>query len=107
MASGDLPWSLAEPLRKRLPGTEGRDVHLASLRRDAPPEVPQRGQERDVVLVLRDPVRHRWQLELIPQATVIVDVGWPAELDTRTPVIRTRGIAPKLLDAAAMRLAEG
>jgi beta-N-acetylhexosaminidase len=114
MASGDLPWSLAAPLARRLPGTDHVEVHapdsplLAAPRRDTPREAPQRGQEgRDVVVVVRDPIRHRWQLEWLERATVVVDVGWPVELPTTAPVVRTRGVAPSLLDAAAQLLAEG
>jgi hypothetical protein len=52
------------------------------------------------VVVVRDPQRHTWQRELIARATVVVDCGWPAELGD-VPTIRTRGIAPGLLRAAA------
>ena len=113
MASGELPWSLADPLARRLPGAEHLDVHgaddpaLAAVRRDTPAQAAQRGHGRDVVLVVRDPLRHRWQLDLLDHATVIVDVGWPVDLSTPAPVIRTRGVAPRLLDAAAQLLAEG
>jgi beta-N-acetylhexosaminidase len=132
MASGELPWSLAEPLRRLMPGTEAHQVHaadapiVATLRPDTPQNAPQRGHEqaaqrggaqetpqrgheaepgRDVVLVVRDPVRHTWQLELLDLATVVVDVGWPVDLATGKPVVRTRGVAPGLLEAAAEVLA--
>jgi beta-N-acetylhexosaminidase len=61
---------------------------------------------RPVVAVVRDVARYRWQAELVGQATVVVDVGWPAELSGPAPVVRTRGVAPALLAAAADLLAE-
>jgi beta-N-acetylhexosaminidase len=100
MASGDLPWSVAEPLARRLPGTDHIDVQGASSAQ----ELARRGADRRVVLVVRDPVRHAWQLDLLELATVIVDVGWPVELPTRKPSVRTRGVAPGLLDATAAAL---
>jgi hypothetical protein len=103
MASGELPWSLAEPLARRLPGVERVDVRSG----DDGVSIAARSAGRSVVLVVRDPIRHRWQLGLLGDATVVVDVGWPVDLDTATPVIRTRGVAPALLEAAAARLAEG
>jgi beta-N-acetylhexosaminidase len=103
VASGDLPWSLAEPLAQRLPGTTHCDVHDAVSAEN----VAREAANRCVVLVVRDPVRHAWQLDVLSLATVIVDVGWPVDLPTRTPVVRTRGVAPALLEAAANRLAEG
>jgi len=55
---------------------------------------------------VRDPHRHAWQQALLSHpAKVIVDVGWPAELPTGVPVLRTRGVAPGLLTAAADALA--
>jgi beta-N-acetylhexosaminidase len=38
-------------------------------------------------------------------AALVVDVGWPAPLPEGLPVIRTRGVAPGLLTAAAELLA--
>jgi hypothetical protein len=106
-----------------VPGLEAHHLHaadapiVATLRPDTPQNAPQRGHEqaaqrghesepgRDVVLVVRDPVRHTWQLELLDLATVVVDVGWPVDLATGKPVVRTRGVAPGLLEAAAELLA--
>ena len=96
MASGELPWSLAEPLTQRVPGTEAIQ---ATARVDVP-------TGRDLVVVVRDPQRHEWQRALLElPARVIVDVGWPAELPEGVPHVRTRGIAPALLAAAADALA--
>jgi beta-N-acetylhexosaminidase len=103
MASGELPWSLAEPLAQQLSGTEAMDVRDAT----AADQLARAAAERGLVLVVRDPQRHAWQLDLVRFATVIVDVGWPAELPTTAPVLRTRGVAPGLLDAAAGVLAKG
>jgi hypothetical protein len=117
MASGELPWSIGEPLSRRLPGVEIVEVRgpdaavVAVLRRNTPGGTPHRGQAlagyagRDVVLVVRDPIRHAWQLDLVRFASVVVDVGWPTDLPAGVPVVRTRGIAPALLEAAAARLA--
>lgn len=96
MASGELPWSLGTHLAALLPGTD-------TLRLDGPVELP-RG--RDLVVVVRDPDRVRWQRAMLPSATVVVDCGWPAALSDR-PTIRTRGIAPGQLAAAARALAGG
>ena len=101
MASGELPWSLAEPLARRLPDIEQVDVRGAA---DAK-ALAREAAARSVVLVVRDPVRHAWQLELLEFATVIVDVGWPIDLPGARPVVRTRGIAPSLLAATADLLA--
>lgn len=96
MASGVLPWSLGEPLAELVPGTEIVRTEQA-LDLDG---------SRQVVLVVRDPQRNTWQLPMVERAAVVVDCGWPAEIDS-TPVIRTRGIAPGLLLAAAHTLASG
>jgi beta-N-acetylhexosaminidase len=106
MASGELPWSLAEPLAARVAGVESLAV---GSRADAA-QVLDRAGHRTLVVVVRDPLRHEWQDALVEAASmhpsaVIVDVGWPAELPAGVPVIRTRGIAPGLLAAAADRLA--
>jgi beta-N-acetylhexosaminidase len=58
------------------------------------------------VAVVRDPVRYPWQGRLIERADVVVDVGWPAELPRDIPLVRTRGVAPGLLAAAADVLAD-
>jgi len=108
IASGALPWSLADPLAQLVAGTEGipagsaRDLAAAAAR----------AGERSLVVVVRDPDRHAWQdaavaLSDARPGSVIVDVGWPALLAGQTPVVRTRGVAPELLRAAARALAEG
>ena len=96
MASGELPWSLGTHLSAELPGTE-------TLRVDHAVELP---TGRDVVLVVRDPDRVQWQRELLCNATVVVDCGWPGA-PPEQPTIRTRGIAPGLLSTAAHALATG
>jgi beta-N-acetylhexosaminidase len=96
MASGDLPWSLGEPLAQLVPGT---DIVRTS-------ETIDLDTDRDVVLVVRDPQRATWQLPMIARAAVVVDCGWPA-LIAGVPVVRTRGIAPPLLRAAAHTLVPG
>jgi beta-N-acetylhexosaminidase len=106
MASGELPWSLAEPLAARVAGVES----LAVCSRADAAQVLDRAGDRSLVVVVRDRLRHEWQDALVEAAVahpsaVIVDVGWPTELPAGVPVIRTRGIAPGLLAAAADRLA--
>ncbi|HEU5265485.1 MAG TPA: hypothetical protein VFU35_02250, partial [Jatrophihabitans sp.] len=101
MASGELPWSLGEPLAELLPGT---DV----VRTDGPHDLD---PARDLVLVVRDPQRATWQQPMIAAAAqhprgVVVDCGWPGELPD-VPLVRTRGVAPGLLRAAAHTLAAG
>lgn len=103
MASGELPWSLAEPLGALLPGVECCAV-------DGPGFV--QAGDRSLVVVVRDPLRHRWQRALLDSAAahpsaVVVDVGWPTDLPAGVPAIRTRGVAPGLLAAAATVLASG
>jgi len=107
MATGVLPWSLGAELAALVPGTEliqveppGDDAGLQFL---AP-----RGCT--LVVVVKDPELHPWQRKLLELArtrpgSVVVDVGWPADVGD-LPVVRTRGIAPGLLKAAAQRLAE-
>jgi beta-N-acetylhexosaminidase len=101
MASGELPWSLGLPLADLIAGTEivrtTEAVHLTG--------------DRDLVLVVRDPARATWQQPMIDAAAhharaVVVDCGWPADI-AGVPVIRTRGVAPALLQAAAHTLATG
>jgi beta-N-acetylhexosaminidase len=108
MASGALPWSLAEPLARLVDGTEAVAAGSAGDL-DA---VAARVGERSLVVVVRDPDRHAWQDAAVALAdarpgSVIVDVGWPALLTGRTPVVLTRGVAPELLHAAAAALAQG
>jgi beta-N-acetylhexosaminidase len=101
MASGPLPWSLGEHLAGLVPGTDTVQVTEAGV-----PQVAL--DDRDVVLVVREPQRFGWQRGMLDRASVIVDAGWPADLtQIGKPVIRTRGIAPDLLRAAARLLADG
>jgi beta-N-acetylhexosaminidase len=109
MASGALPWSVADRVLARAPGTE---VLVLTGAAD-PGELRQVAAGRSVICVIRDPSRHRWQLPVIEAVArqaaagtpvVLVDVGWPAELPESAAglsVIRTRGIAPGLLSAVA------
>ena len=101
MASGELPWSVGAALAEFVPGTE-------TVKTTGPVELP---AGRDVVLVVREPQRIAWQQPMLAAAagragTVVVDCGWPAEIGG-VPVVRTRGIAPGLLRAAARALAGG
>jgi beta-N-acetylhexosaminidase len=112
MASGPLPWTLVGRLHERLPRSE---VLIA----DGPePLAGLAGQlaNRALVAVVRDPSRHPWQHRLLELAvqrhragapTVLVDVGWPvfSAEPAGLPQVRTRGIAPGLLAAAAELLA--
>jgi beta-N-acetylhexosaminidase len=101
MASGALPWSFAGALGARVPDVASAPVSSA----DAAAAAVRRAGGRPIVAVLRDPVRHPWQQVLREHAAVVVDVGWPAEGCGGTPVVRTRGVAPGLLAAAAELLA--
>jgi beta-N-acetylhexosaminidase len=106
MASGELPWSLAAPLGELVPGSEA----LAVRSSDDVGGVAARAQGRSLVVVVRDPVRHPWQLDVLTAArahdqAVVVDVGWPTEA-ADLPTVRTRGVAPGLLAAAARLLAD-
>lgn len=111
MASGELPWSLGEPLAELVPGTEVVRTHQTMpLDGDGDGDGDRDG-DRDLVLVVRDPDRATWQrpmIEAVKRRTraVVVDCGWPAEI-SGVPIIRTRGIAPGLLRAAAHTLASG
>lgn len=112
MATGQLPWSLADRIVQRAPDSRvliiDRDVELAAIASQA--------AGRSLVAVVRDPVRHRWQQPVLAAVAahqagrgdaVLVDVGWPAELPAEVrpvPLLRTRGVAPGLLAAAAERL---
>jgi hypothetical protein len=66
------------------------------------------------VVVVRDPARHAWQAQVLAavrghEESVVVDVGWATDVtlvDGRQPTVRTRGVAPVLLAAAARRLAD-
>jgi beta-N-acetylhexosaminidase len=106
MASGALPWSLGEELARLVDGVERLVV-------DGPVdgiELLRRADGRSLVVLVRDPERETWQRQLIGLAAqhpggVLVDAGWPAPITRGTPVLRTRGIAPGLLQAAAATLA--
>jgi beta-N-acetylhexosaminidase len=98
MAGGELPWSLAVAL----------GVSAQIITEDSPPPDALVGEVggRTLIVVVRDPMRYLWQLPWIERArstpgAVMVDVGWPHEPLDRLPGIRTRGIAPGLLAAAA------
>jgi beta-N-acetylhexosaminidase len=109
MASGELPWSLAEPLAELVPGTEAVAV-TPSLDATAVEMLAARAAGRTLVAVVRDPARHAWQAAVLDAArrhgdAVVVDVGWPTE-QPDVATIRTRGVAPLLLRAAAQRLAD-
>lgn len=101
MASGELPWSFGDALAEVLPGIEVvRTTETIDI-----------GTERSLILVVRDPGRAAWQQPMIDAArrhhtAVVVDCGWPADI-ADVPVVRTRGIAPGLLRAAAHTLAAG
>jgi beta-N-acetylhexosaminidase len=106
MASGELPWTLAEPLAALVRGTQVLTVRgpddLAAI---AP-----RSAGRSLVAVVRDPARYPWQQQVVAAAqahpaAVLVDVGWPGPSAPQLPAIRTRGVAPGLLAAAAAVLA--
>ncbi|MBV9821095.1 MAG: glycoside hydrolase family 3 protein [Actinobacteria bacterium] len=106
MASGELPWSLAGDLAELLDGVEGLSVHRAP---DAA-ELARLAEGRSLVLLVRDPDRETWQRELVRVAAgrpgaVLVDAGWPFAGPPGLPVLRTRGVAPGLLRAAAAVLA--
>jgi len=106
MASGDLPWSLARPLAARIAGVEERAVEDGMQAA----EIAAHASGRSLVVVVRDPHRHQWQRALVDVArahasAVIVDVGWPADLPPGVAIVRTRGVAPGLLQAAADRIA--
>ena len=112
MATGEMPWSFADELAARLPRAQ---VVVADGPADAPAATAAlaraRARARPTVLAVRDPDRFPWQrdvlaaLETNPQV-VLVDLGWPAELPAGRPVLRTHGVAPDLLAAAAQMLAD-
>ena len=101
VATGELPWSLAELIAGDTIAVDG------PISADA---ILSRAGRRSLVVVVRDPGRHPWQRGVLDAAVrhhdaVIVDVGWPAEgLPPGIPLVRTRGIAPGLLAAAAQLL---
>jgi beta-N-acetylhexosaminidase len=98
MAGGELPWSLAAAL--------GVSAQVVTQGSPPPDALVGDVRGRTLIVVVRDPMRHVWQLPWIERArstpgAVVVDVGWPYEPLERLPGIRTRGIAPGLLAAAA------
>lgn len=102
MATGELPWSLAEPLAQRMPGVTAIRVSGPT----AASTILERARERGLVVVVREVIRYHWQAPLLVAAArhpsaVVVDVGWPSDLPPAVPAVRTRGIAPGLLTAAA------
>ncbi len=109
MAAGELPWSLGDALAGRI---EGAETVRVDGRTDADVAgIAARAVGRTLVVVVRDPVRHRWQQPWLGLArahpcAVVVDAGWPDETLDDLPVIRTRGIAPVLMAACADVLAE-
>ena len=105
MASGELPWSLAGPLADLVPGSEALDVRG----RVHPAALLEQARGRTLVAVVRDPDRHDWQRTVLDvaaahESAVVVDVGWPSIVPS-SPLLRTRGISPQLLAAAARILA--
>lgn len=101
MATGELPWSVAE----RISGAE-----IISL--TGPPDIAElrtRAEGRTLVVVVRDVIRFPWQASILDLAathdpSVIVDVGWPGSTPPGVPTVRTRGIAPGLLAVAVAAL---
>ena len=90
MATGTLPWSVADRVLARAPGTEVLVVQGAV----AAGHAAAGAAGRSVICVIRDPSRHRWQLPVIEAVArqaaagtpvVLVDVGWPAESPGRPP----------------------
>ena len=101
VATGELPWSLAELITGDTISVDG------PISADA---ILSRAGSRPLIVVVRDPGRHSWQRDVLDAAvrhhdSVIVDVGWPADgLPPGIPLVRTRGIAPGLLAEAARLL---
>ena len=118
MASGPLPWSVADRIRDRLPSAEILIVDGPASAAGVA-DAASAADGRSLVAVIRDPDRNRWQQPVIDAVlsyqrrhgnAVLVDVGWPAELPPpagQLPVVRTRGVAPGLLAAVAELLVPG
>ncbi len=97
MAGGELPWSLGAAL-----GTDALIVTEDS----PPPALVRAAAGRTLIVVIRDPMRHVWQLPWIERArstpgAVLVDAGWPYEALDGLACVRSRGIAPVLMTAVA------
>ena len=109
MATGAMPWSFAAELAARLPRAH---VVVADGPADVPAAIAALAQaSRPTVLVVRDPDRFPWQRQVLAaverhRQVVLVDLGWPAELPAGRGVLRTHGVAPDLLAAAAQMLAD-
>jgi beta-N-acetylhexosaminidase len=113
MATGELAWSFAAQLARVLPPSEVVECDDETTATIAAARIRARGS--GVVAVVRDPVRNTWQRGILDAMScsgdaVVVDVGWPADVDdlvsAGVAVVRTRGIAPGLLAAAARRMGE-
>jgi beta-N-acetylhexosaminidase len=106
-ATGELDWSFARALSEfEEPGR----LEVVTDEPQADAALSRLGGTGPIVLVVRDPQRFPWQRPLIDHAerrpgSVVVDVGWPEPADrlvaAGVSVVRTRGIAPGLLTAAA------
>ncbi|MEO6501926.1 MAG: glycoside hydrolase family 3 N-terminal domain-containing protein [Jatrophihabitantaceae bacterium] len=106
VATGELPWSLIDELAVLIDGVDGLRVDRAV---DGS-ELLRLAEGRSLVVLVRDPDRETWQRQLLDLAAqhpdaVLVDAGWPMPATPGTPVLRTRGVAPGLLRAAAVTLA--
>jgi beta-N-acetylhexosaminidase len=91
IAAGVVPWSLAEPLARLLPGIERR----VALESDSPEEIQAHlraaGGSRPVIAVVRDAHRHAWVAGRLaglatarPDLTA-VETGWPVVDDDGRP----------------------
>ena len=102
VAAGPSALSLGDLLRARRPGTE--TLHLSPQEHVLPLLVRTAG--RPVVLVVRDPHRHRWQrdveasLRSLRPDTVVVDVGLPtAAASPSFGRITTHGVSRTAFEA--------
>lgn len=100
VAAGPMRWSLAGRLAAAVAGAVVLDDPAAI------------DQDRDLVVVLRDPARHPAQAALRDRlrqhraAVLVVDVGWPDDWAGGLTTMYTRGTAPPLLSAAAHLIVE-
>jgi beta-N-acetylhexosaminidase len=89
IAAGPVPWGLAGPLARFLPGIEGRGADRDSSLSVA--EHLQAGTDRPLIAVVRDAHRHPWvadqlsQLALARPDLVTVETGWPVVDQAGTP----------------------